>query len=51
MVKVGGTVSKKRKMQYLQTGALGLGTVVTIPPGITPVPPAIPAAVFATRFP
>lgn len=22
-----------------------------VPPGITPVPPAIPAAVFATRFP
>lgn len=22
-----------------------------VPPGMTPVPPAIPAAVFATRFP
>lgn len=24
---------------------------VFLPPGMTPVPPAIPAAVFATKFP
>lgn len=34
---IGGVGKKSRKQN--------------LPPGITPVPPAIPAAVFATRFP
>ena len=30
---------------------IGQEMLIVLPPGMTPVPPAIPAAVFATRLP
>ena len=47
-------------MDYSRMGTgMGTGTrtgisrkmLIVLPPGMTPVPPAIPAAVFATRLP